>query len=140
MADYYGKTRTNYFSVTDEAKFRQIIASCGATDELVLHEEKLDDGNIQYMFYCEGSILGLPDKDDDADYDYDAFCIALQQVLPDGDAILITTIGWEKIRYFVANCDVVTNREFKSIDLQREAVKLAGVLLGNPDYATRMDY
>ena len=36
MANYYGKTRTNYFAVTDETKFRQIIADCRGEDKIVI--------------------------------------------------------------------------------------------------------
>jgi len=28
LANYYGFTRTNYFAVKDEEKFRQVVASC----------------------------------------------------------------------------------------------------------------
>ena len=111
MADYYGKTRTNYFSVTDDEKFKQIISSCKAPDEIEVFEEKQEDGSIKYGFLCDGSIYGLPDRDgdstedcddnEDVDYNYDTFCEALQQILPDGEAIIITEVGYEKMRYLV---------------------------------------
>jgi len=107
MADYYGKTRTNYFSVTDEEKFKQIMGSCRGADDIEIIDNQQQDGSLKYGFYCEGSIYGLPERDEDAgntdeeyddvDYNYDAFCEALQQILPDDDAVLITEVGypWE---------------------------------------------
>ena len=153
MADYYGKTRTNYFSVTDEEKFRQIIASCGASDDIVIIDQKQQDGSMKYGFYCDGSINGLPDRDDDAgntedyceddddlDYSYDAFCEALQKILPDNDAIMITEIGSEKMRYLTGCCIVITSADFKCIDIGSEALKLAKTMLKNPDFTTQNEY
>ena len=150
MADYYGKTRTNYFSVTDEEKFKQIMGSCRGADDIEIIDNQQQDGSLKYGFYCEGSIYGLPERDEDAgntdeeyddvDYNYDAFCEALQQILPDDDAVLITEVGYEKMRYLIGNCVVITNKDTKYIDINREAVKLAATMLENPDFITQMDY
>ena len=37
MANYYCKTRTNYFSVTDLEKFKQIMASCVGEEERAMN-------------------------------------------------------------------------------------------------------
>ena len=153
MADYYGKTRTNYFSVTDAEKFKQIIASCGSTDEIKIFDEKQNDGSVKYMFYCEGIIQGLPEReksgdddnredceDDDFDYDYNAFCESLQKIIPDNDAIIITEIGSEKMRYLTGISTVITNKDFKCIDISRESVKLAAKMLNNPEFTTQIEY
>jgi len=92
MANYYCKTRTNYFSVTDLEKFKQIIESRGATDEIKIFDGKQEDGSIKYGFYCEGNIHGLHDRNDDdniedCDCNYGVFCEALQKILPDDDVI-----------------------------------------------------
>jgi len=150
MADYYGKTRTNYFSVTDLEKFKQIIESCGATDEIKIFDGKQEDGSIKYGFYCEGNIHGLPDRDDDdntedfddddCDYNYGSFCEALQQILPEGDVIIITETGSLKMCYLTGYCYVITRNEYKCINLTDEAIKLARILLKNPVFTTEMDY
>jgi len=146
MADYYGKTRTNYFSVTNEEKFREIIALCGATDEIKIDDEKQNDGSVKYMFYCEGVIQGLPDSEsdndagDDFDYSHEAFCKALQEILPDDDAVIITEVGSEKMRYLIGSCTVITSKDIKWIDISREAVKLAATMLDNPDFTTENEY
>ena len=151
MANYYCKTRTNYFSVTDLEKFKQIIASCIGEEEIVIIDEEQEDGSIKYGFYCEGSVEGLPEKEDgtdntedfdeyDYDYNYDAFCEALQQILPDNDVIIITEVGSEKMRYLTGLCSVITRNEYKCINITDEAVKLARILLNNPAFTTQMDY
>ena len=151
MANYYAKTRTNYFSVTDAEKFKQIIALCKASDDdIYIIESEQENGGIKYGFYCEGSIDGLPEKDDgddteycdddDFDYNYDAFCEALQPILPDDDAVLITEIGSEKMRYLTGQCSVITRNSCKCLDLSHEAVKLAATMLSNPDFTTQMEY
>ena len=145
MANYYCKTRTNYFSVTDLEKFKQIIESCGATDAIKIFDGKQEDGSIKYGFYCEGNIHGLPDRDDDdniedCDYNYDVFCEALQKILPDDDVIIITETGSLKMCYLTGYCFVITRNEYKCINLTDEAVKLARTLLKNPAFTTEMDY
>ena len=151
MADYCGKTRTNYFSVTDVERFKTIIASCSAEYGLKIGEEKQANGSIKYCFYCDGVIHGLPDRnenenmescgdDDYAEYDYDAFCLKLQEILPNNDAIIITHIGSEKMCYLLGGCAVITQNKYEYIDLTHEAVKLAATMLQNPDFTTQMDY
>ena len=153
MADYYCKIRTNYFSVTDEEKFKKIIASCRAADTIEIFDEKQKDGSVKYGFFCDGSIHGLPDtedetlesedeydSDEDYDYNYDAFCEALQAILPDNDAILITEIGNEKMRYLVGDCTIITRKDIKVITLRDEAMTLARKMLKNPNYKTKTEY
>jgi len=150
MSDYTGKTRTNYFSVTDVEKFKHVISSCRASDEIIIFDEKQEDGSLKYGFYCFGEIHGLPDKscadaedeDDDVDYDYDydAFCQALQGVLPNDEAIFITEAGFNNIRYLIGNCTIITKNGFECISIKREALKIARAMMSNPEFDTKMDY
>ena len=67
MANYIGYTRTNYFSVTDEEKFRQIIANAySSADKIEVFEDKTD-GNVKYAFGCYGVICGTRELSDDDD-------------------------------------------------------------------------
>ena len=153
MANYYCKIRTNYFSVTDEEKFKKVIASCRASDTIEIFDEKQKDGSVKYGFFCDGSIHGLPDtesdalededeydEDEDCDYNYDAFCEALQGILPNNDAIFITEIGNEKMRYLVGDCTIITRSDIKVITLRDEAMKLGREMLDISDYTTKMEY
>ena len=153
MANYSCKTRTNYFSVTDEVKFRKIMASCWGSDEVIVFDENQDDGSAKYGFLCSGSIYGLADcdkscdtcnpsvcEDEDIEHNYDAFCEALQDILPEGEAIVITESGSEAMRYLVGDCMVITRSGYKGICVKREAVKVAAAMLNNPGFTTKMDY
>jgi hypothetical protein len=169
MADYYGKTRTNYFSVTDEEKFRKIMETCKGSGDIEIFDEKQADGSVKFGFYCEGSIHGIASPEDegeahydekifdfsdideefrgydedydvDIDYNYDAFCEALQQILPDNEAIIITETGYEAMRYLTGDCTIITRSGFECIDIKRIALGIARDLLKNPEFTTKMDY
>jgi hypothetical protein len=140
MANYYSTTRTNYFSVTDEAKFRDIINSCSAEDEIHIFDQTAPDGKKLYGFGCYGSIIGIVhDSDDDIETAGDSFHTELQSVLADGDAIIITEVGHEKLRYLVGCCTVVTKNEIQGVDVLGKAVELARSMLAKPDYLTKME-
>jgi hypothetical protein len=158
MANYYGKTRTNYFSVTDEVKFREIIAACKASEDEVHSIDNEKEGDERKVgFYCDGSIQGLPYKlvddepvvtfdEDDAEEDLDNeisgnfFYDALQELLVDGDAIIVTEVGSEKMRYLLGCCLVITKNDMQHVDLGAKALKLARNMLGNPGFTTQNEY
>ena len=100
--------------------------------------------------FCEGSIDGLPEResddggsedfDDYVDYNFDTFCEALQAILPDNDAAIITEVGSEKMRYLTAYSIIITRDDIKSININSEAVKLAANMLKNSEFTAQMDY
>ena len=140
MADYNAKYLTNYFSVTDETKFKNLMGSCHAQGEIEIYEQKQPDGNVKYGFGCFGLIDGISEDGDDGDEDIGLFYASLQNIIPPGEAVIITEIGYEKLNYFIACCTVITCDEIKSIDARKEAVKLAAIMLKNPEFTTQMDY
>jgi hypothetical protein len=141
MANYMATIRTNYFSVTDEAKLREILSRCYAEDEIQVFEA--GDGSGELGFGCYGSISGYPenaDEDDPDDVSVDALYEALRQIVSEDDAIIITETGYEKLRYLCAHSIIITRREIRVVDLQYEAAKAAGSILGDESFITRMDY
>ncbi len=157
MATYYGKCRTNYFSVADADEFKKVIAACVGDDELHPIEDPQEDGSVKHGFYCDGSILGLPykfvddepvavyDREDgeedlDCDISSDIFFSALQAILPEDEAIIITEVGSEKMRYLVGCSTVITKTDVKGVDVQQKALELAREMLGNKCFDTKMDY
>lgn len=142
MANYYATIRTNYFTVKDENKFREAINSCSAEDELHIFEVKRPDGNKLFGFGCYGSIYGIPpreDEDDDENH-LGAFYDALQEVLPEDDAIIITEVGNEKLRYLIGCCTIITHNEIQFVDVWDKAIDLARTMLKNDAFQTQMDY
>lgn len=142
MANYYATIRTNYFSVKDEAKFREAVNSCNAEEELHIFEETRPDGSKIFGFGCYGSIYGIPpgEDEDDDENDLDAFYDALQELLPENDAIIITEIGHEKMRYLIGCCTIITRNEIQFVDVRNRAVDLARAMLKNDAFQTQMDY
>ena len=132
MANYYGFTRTNYFAVKDEEKFRQVVASCQASKENPEVWEEAVDGQTLFAFGCYGSLSGLPCGDEE-DYECDlgAFHSALQQVVADGHA---------KLRYLVGDCTVITSQEITYTNLSDIGLAKARQLLKNPQYNPVMEY
>ena len=141
MANYYGFTRTNYFAVKDEERFRQVVASCQASEENPEVWEEAVDGQTLFAFGCYGSLSGLPCGDEE-DYECDlgAFHNALQQVVADGHAIIITEGGYEKLRYLVGDCTVITSQEIAYTNLSDIGLAKARQLLKNPQYNPVMEY
>ena len=143
MADYNAKYLTNYFSVTDEAKFKNLMKSCHAQDEIEIYEKEQPDGAVKYSFGCLGIIDGISEDNEDndeGDEDIGLFYSSLQTIIPPGEAVIITEIGNEKLNYLIACCTVITCAGIKNIDARDEAVKLAAVMLNKPDFITQMDY
>lgn len=144
MADYYASTRTNYFAVTDEAKFRQLMDKCVGNEDSVDIFEKTDvsTGIKMFGFGCQSTISGLPigDDEDADDYDLNDLYEALQELIVEGDAVIITEIGYEKLRYLAGISVIITRSEIRVINLRDKALEEARGMLGDPYYDTQMEY
>ena len=149
MADYYGITRTNYFSVKDPHQFKKIIenAHCTGFDSKIEIWERKDGNKTLYGFGCYGSIEGLlenwednNDADYDGDYDFSLFESELSKIVSDDDAIVITEIGHEKLRYFTACSVVITSKGTELVNLDSCSVAAASKMLINPEWKTKMCY
>lgn len=146
MANAYTKFRTNYVKFTDKCALREYknaVEDAVASDgPLVIYTQEYKD-YCEIMFGAHGSLLGYPvDENDDEceDYNYDAFIETLQKLLPDGEALIITTIGDEKLRYVYGNCDVITKDKRVVMNLNDIAIDKARDMLENPEWTTRNDY
>jgi len=140
MANYYGFTRTNYFSVTDDEKFRQIIADSYCSSGNIEIFKYNTERSIKYGFGCYGEICGIRALQDDDENDYDAFVSSLQSVLADSEAIIITEVGYENLRYLIGQSHVITKSNSIFVDLRDRALAEARVMLNDPKYITKMDY
>lgn len=141
MANYYGMCRTNYFPVTDVDKFKDIMSKLSGEGEIEFYEHDEDKG--KFMFYCDCNLTGyITDPDDDDAYDdaLDKMFEELQGILPDGEAIILTEVGNEKMRYLLGIATIITNKEVCSVNLADAAIYKAREVLGNSEYCTQMDY
>jgi len=145
MANYNAFTRSNYFKVTDVERMKELVASCACgEDELQLFERDDGDDGKTFGFGCYGSISGLEvpgeDPDENPEYEFDPFAAELQKILCDGDAIIITEIGYEKLRYLVGYSIIITKTEIRTVDIRTESLDAVKEMLGNPDFTTVTEY
>lgn len=154
MANYYGTTRTNYFRVTDEKRFRRIVEKTVLDDGKLLVFEREKDGQKYFGFGFDSAIQGLrpiwdlsekskeTDEIGPGDYEpsYDLFEYELRQILHPDDAIIITEVGSENLRYLVAYSIIITKNGSEHVCLEDSAIEKAQELLKNPDWRTKMDY
>ena len=141
MANYYSKCRTNYFAVTDKEKFADIIKHLSGDGEIAFYEHYQDKG--KFMFYCDGILNGYmtyPDDDDSIDEATGKMIEEFQQILPDGEAIILTEAGSEKMNLISCVATIITNADVKYVNLANVAVSIAREMLKNPDFTTEMDY
>lgn len=146
MSQYYGYTRTSYFHVIDEAAFRSLIAEVVTSEdaEIYIWKGKDDEGKDTFAFGCHSKIRGIcqagSEPDDDNDPDYDCFIEKLQECLVDGDAVIITEVGHEKLNYLVAQAAIVGKHKWKFIDFHDVTVGAAAEVEPNWPEGARLDY
>lgn len=141
MANYLGMTRTNYFKIKDEARFREICNNLVAEDDIEVEVSQLNGD--QYGFIGSYSPIDYCTAYGDdmyEDYDMTSFYKQIQEVISDGDAMIMTEVGHEKLRYLVGNCVIVTANDIKWFDLESTAIRTAQGMLDNMSWSTRNSY
>jgi len=147
LADYICAVRTNYFSVKDEAKFRELMSCVYANcKEIEIFEQKNTPPEYRkFAFGCLGEISGLRNANDDEDEEceesaYDEFISSLQQCVADDDAIIIYEIGHEKLNYIVGMATIITSTTVKVANMQTVARDIARDALRNENWITTSAY
>lgn len=142
MANYGAISRTNYFKVTDEARYKELFSKLVGDEDEVHDFTKIQNGTNVHGFGSYSSIdyLDTDDEEEDPSYNFDYFLDELQKILPDDEVFIYTESGHEKLRYITGYSIVVTSKEIKCVDLQSEAISAARKLLNNPKFDTQMSY
>lgn len=144
MANYMGYTRTNYFHVVSEDAFNEFANHLVADEDEVKTFKNVDEnGDETYGFYAYSPIHYVENVDDDdwyEDLDDDIFVQEAQKIVAPDDAIIITEVGHEKMRYLVGYTLVITSTAHRGISLSNESVNAARELLNNPQFETQLDY
>lgn len=144
MANYYGNTRTNYFHVKNEEKFRELMKHVISWDgDIEIWDDRQDENGVPVFAFGGYATIGgyqedIDDTDDDPDYD--EFINRLSECVAEDDAVIIFEVGNEKLRYFTAYAVIVTSTGAETIDLTNEAMEKGCELLKNPDWKTRCEY
>lgn len=144
MANYISFTRSNYFRVTDPEAFKKIISRVITDEDSLELWERTENGTTYYGFGAYSSICGLrheaEDIDNDDEFEVEAVYEALTKVVAPDDAIIITEIGYEKLRYLTAYAVVITREKTELVELRETSIDVACSLLGIPNFDTRMEY
>lgn len=133
MANNYTVTKTNYFEVTDEEKFRNLMQRVYAGEDKVVI---LNDGAepSKRAFGAYDSINGFTKDGDWCETGYDDFCKELGTLLPDGEVCIITEIGHCKLREVYADYTIITNKEVHSINMAQDIQEKVRRILNDPDW------
>jgi len=138
MANYNGMARTNYFRIKSEKEFIDAVA--GLTGECGIETSvETKDGKL-YGWFGSYSSIDYCVNEDECEYDMDKFIEKMQKVIADDDAMLLTEVGNEKLRYLVGVCTIVTAKEVKYVDLEYTSIGIAKEMLGNSDWETKNSY
>ena len=138
MANYYGMFRTNYFQVTDEERYKDIICKLSCDGDFDAWDDIDENGIKRHAFGGDGSLCAYDEETgDDVLF---ALLDELSGILPENDAVIITEVGHEKLRYLVGVATVIARKGTFCVDLENAALDSARCLLGDDRYVTRFDY
>lgn len=145
MANYTCAQRTNYFKVTDEKKYAELMSKVrGNEDSIHLLDKTTEDGTLLHAFCCDSSMSYYPDNEDGTEADdpaeWEEFSEELSKLLPEGEAVIVLEVGKEKLRYLSGYAEIITKNGTGSVDLTRAAFEKARKLLGNDTWSTRIEY
>lgn len=138
MADYIAMGRTNYFHVTDEDKYQELIKGL-VSNGYWYDFSRVEDSGVIHAFGFDGCFDWTDPEDEDQDSNLDYFLDEIQKILPDGEAFMCFEIGHEKFRYVVGEVCVVTKPEIAWFNLDHIAMDWAKNILG-PEFTTQTTY
>ena len=116
MANWYGATRTNYFTVTDEERYSVLFSCLQGDEDSVEDFTKTENGKI------------------------DNFLWEISKILSPDSAFVIHTIGNEKLRYLTSDMAIVFPGKAPIWKSMNElAIKICQEELGN-DFKLNIEY
>lgn len=138
IEDYHSKYKTNYFSVTNESKLKEIIDSCEVAGEGELKLLKSKSGN-KYSFCCDcnlyGVLYGLK-KDEDP---FEWLLKDLQKILPEDEAILLIEVESNNITYLTEICTIITKDKIQNISFYNKVLKTVRSMLQNSEFEIQLE-
>lgn len=150
MADVVMKSRTNYFASTDAAGLADLLKSVKTGGEPIV----LTTRNGRHMFCCNGDIMGVltdearmkiledpawADDNPDEAYSFDAFLQALKRCVAPGDACILKTVSYEKMRQVCADAYLITRTGSSYVDFDRILIMKTRSLLADAGWDTQME-
>lgn len=148
MSNYSCASRTNYFRVKDEKRYKELFTGLSSKDKIDDFTFTDEKGVLWHGFGSYGSIgwsdgkkLEDPDDyDEDDEQDINDFAHELQKILPDGEAFILFEGGNEKLRYVTGTAFVVTKDDTEFVDIKNGAINAARRMLGDDKWCTKCEY
>lgn len=112
MANYESACRTNYFEVTDDVKYQELLEALMQSYDISKIERE-ENGKVRHAF---GTY-----EDIDLEYvdGFDGNWIKeMQSILPDGEAFVLIVTGHEKLSSVSAGATIITNDAVDIVDLE----------------------
>lgn len=139
MANYCCSARTNYFSVTDEKRYLELLSTLTSDEgEVFAFDGKSEDDTPTHAFGAYGVICCYHDGNEDDNFKW--FISELQKILPDNEAFILFETGHEKLNYVSGYATIVTHSNIENISLEGEAIEVAKELLKNETFETKTSY
>ena len=137
MANYAAVARTNYFRVTDEEKYQKLFKNLRPEGHVVDFSCVVDD----QIWHGFGAFTDITYGDEENSYsDIDIFITKLQDILPDDEAFIYVESGHENLRAVTGYYIVATKKEIRYGNMCEQAARVAGELLGDPEWKTQLEY
>ena len=125
MANLYTVTRSSAFNVTDNDKFLKLVDEIG-------HDYPELQSWRSYIDPNKWIIGGEFENEDILEiFDGNGILDKLQELLPKDEAVMLMTIGHEKLRYIYSDVYMITKNDIQYIDLADEAILLARRMIGD---------
>lgn len=136
MANYYTKCISNFFAVTDVKVFKKIcdrILVEGYERCYDFYKDDETSNKVRLAFNGPFSYRLNSNSDEFTEDSYDAFK-DIQKLLEDGECIIFTEIGWEKLKCITAGSVIVTKDKIDYVNMDEISLTKAREMLNNPEY------
>ena len=146
MSNYCCVTRSIYFRVKNDDEFIDFARHVYGVSYSVDVNTYEKNGKTYFSFGCHSEILGyfntfpFEAKPEEWESAHDKFIDGLQKHVADDDAIIITEVGYEKLRSVCGHIRVITKDDCQYKNTDDVALEMARSMLNNSCFETRFDY
>lgn len=139
MANYENTFSTNEFTVTDEARYKELFSFLQGD---ITDYTRTDEAGVTiHGFGGYGGVYsdtGIEEIDDEP---IGYFMDELSKILPEGQAAIFHEVGNEKLNYLAAYSIIATKNDgVRSIDMQSLAENMAQAMLSGSNYVLDNGY
>ena len=116
MANYNSYTTSNWFKVKDIDSFKDELERVNGTDFF-----NIRDNSVAVAIY--GSLYSTIDENGDEEFSEDDYYNLIKKHIEDGEKVFVSSVGYEKLKYFGADCAIITNEKIEFRDFFRSIIE-----------------